>query len=66
MSLVTKLSSALETRLSRRSFVVRSAFVGSAVTAGGVDFLLKPGSAYGALCFCGDPGCGCDTTCCVG
>jgi hypothetical protein len=66
MSLVTKLSSVLEHRLSRRSFVARSAFVGSALSTGGVGFLLKPGTAYSALCFCGDPDCGCGTTCCVG
>jgi hypothetical protein len=66
MSLVTKLSSVLEQRLSRRSFVARSAFVGSAITAGGVGFMLKPGTAYAALCFCGDAGCGCGTTCCAG
>jgi hypothetical protein len=66
MTLVTKLSSVLERRLSRRSFVVRSAFVGSAVSAGGVGFVLRPGSAYGALCFCGDAGCDCGSTCCAG
>ncbi len=66
MSLVTKLSSALDGRLSRRSFVVRSAFVGSAISAGGVGFLVKPGSAYGSLCYCGDANCACGTTCCAG
>lgn len=67
MSLVTKLSSVLEKRLSRRSFVVRSAFVGSAVTAaGGAKFLLEPGTAYASLCYCGSPDCGCGTTCCAG
>jgi ribosomal protein L24E len=66
MTVVERLSRVLDGRISRRSFVVRSAFAGSALAAGGTDFLLKPGTAYASLCYCGDPGCGCDTTCCVG
>jgi hypothetical protein len=69
MSVVERLSGVLERRLTRRSFVVRSAFVGSALTAGGLDFVLRPGSAYAALCssvYCGDPNCSCSSTCCGG
>ena len=57
----------LEGRLSRRSLINRSAFVGSAVAVGGgLDLALKPGTAYGAICRCGNAGCGCGSTCCSG
>ncbi|HLH47092.1 MAG TPA: hypothetical protein VKV25_08035 [Acidimicrobiales bacterium] len=68
MSLTERVSGLLDRHLSRRSFLVRSAFVGSALAAGGTDFLLRPGTAYGSMC--GPPSCGgncnCDSTCCIG
>ena len=55
------------TRLSRRSFINRSAMVGSAVAVGsGVDLLLRPGTAYAAVCTCANTACGCGSTCCAG
>jgi hypothetical protein len=66
VSVVDRLSSVLERRLSRRSFVVRSAFAGSALTAGGVDFLVRPGTAYAQICSCGNLDCDCSSTCCAG
>ena len=66
MSVVERASQFLEGKLSRRSFVVRSAFAGSAVASGGAGFVLRPGTAYAAMCVCGNNGCGCGTTCCVG
>ncbi len=66
-ALVARTARALEGRLSRRSLINRSAFVGSAVAAGsGLDLALKPGTAYGAICQCGNAGCGCGSTCCSG
>ena len=66
-SLVTRTARALEGRLSRRSLINRSAFVGSAVAIGsGLDLALRPGTAYGAICECGNAGCGCGSTCCSG
>jgi hypothetical protein len=66
-ALVARTAQALEGRLSRRSLINRSAFVGSAVAVGsGLDLALKPGSAYGAICECGNAGCGCGSTCCSG
>jgi hypothetical protein len=66
-TLVERTSSFLGTRLSRRGFINRSAFAGSAVVIGaGLDLALKPGTAYGAICSCGDSACGCGTTCCSG
>ena len=35
---------------SRRSFLTRTAVVGSALAVGPIDFLLKPGTAYGYVC----------------
>jgi len=68
MTVVERASMFLERRLSRRSFINRSAFVGSAVVAGsGVDLMLKPGTAYGSLCNCaGSDVCDCGSTCCSG
>ena len=52
-ALVARTARALEGRLSRRSLINRSAFVGSAVAVGsGLDLALKPGTAYGAICEC--------------
>ena len=40
---------------------------GSAVAVGsGLDLALRPGTAYGAICRCGNAGCGCGSTCCSG
>jgi hypothetical protein len=66
-TLVEQTSRFLGSRLSRRGFINRSAFAGSAVVIGaGLDVALKPGTAYGAICSCGDTACGCGTTCCSG
>jgi hypothetical protein len=66
-ALVTRTAHALEGRLSRRSLINRSAFVGSAVAVGsGLDLALRPGTAYGQICECGNAGCDCGSTCCAG
>jgi hypothetical protein len=66
-ALVARTARALEGRLSRRSLINRSAFVGSAVAVGsGLDLALKPGTAYGAICECANTGCDCSSTCCAG
>jgi hypothetical protein len=66
-TLVDRTAKFLENRLSRRNFINRSAFVGSAVAVGaGLDLALKPGTAYGQICECGNAGCGCGSTCCAG
>ncbi|HUZ10793.1 MAG TPA: hypothetical protein VMU76_11575 [Acidimicrobiales bacterium] len=66
-TLVERASVFLESALSRRSFINRSAFVGSAVAIGaGLDLALKPGTAYGAICACGNSACGCGSQCCEG
>ena len=66
-TLVDRASSFLESRLSRRSFINRSAFAGSAVAIGaGLDLALRPGTAYGLVCSCANTSCGCGSTCCSG
>jgi hypothetical protein len=66
-ALVERASSFLESRLSRRSFINRSAYVGSAVAIGsGLDLVLKPGTAYAQICSCGNGNCDCGSTCCAG
>jgi hypothetical protein len=67
VTLVDRASGWLESVLSRRSFINRSAFVGSAVAVGaGLDLALKPGTAYGFICACGNTSCGCGAQCCDG
>jgi hypothetical protein len=67
MTMVERASHILEKRISRRNFINRSAFIGSAVVAGGlVDLALKPGTAYGQICDCAGNDCDCGTTCCSG
>lgn len=39
-----------ERKSSRRSFLTRTAIIGSAIATGPVQFLLKPGTAYGYVC----------------
>jgi hypothetical protein len=66
-ALAGRASGFLDRRLSRRSLINRSAFVGSAVAVGaGLDLVLKPGTAYGQICECGNAGCDCGSTCCSG
>jgi len=45
-----KASAMLGGRSSRRSFLTRTAVLGSALAVGPIDFILKPGTAYGYLC----------------
>jgi hypothetical protein len=66
-SFVERASSVMESLISRRSFITRSAMVGSAVAAGaGLDLALRPITAYGAICSCHGTPCTCGSTCCSG
>ena len=66
-TLVDRAAGFLGSRLSRRSFINRSAYAGSAVAIGsGLDLVLRPGTAYGLVCNCGNSNCGCGSTCCAG
>jgi uncharacterized protein with LGFP repeats len=55
-TLVDRLSGVLDARTSRRGFLARVAVVGSAVTVGPVQYVLRPGTAYASVC-------GTDSTC---
>jgi hypothetical protein len=59
----------LETRLSRRSFLVRSTFAATALAVAPKRYVLEPRSAYEAFCSepqCGSENCACDSNCCEG
>ncbi|GAC1590798.1 MAG: hypothetical protein NVS3B21_08700 [Acidimicrobiales bacterium] len=64
--LTERMSGLLERSTSRRGFLVRSAVVGSAIVADPLDYILHPGTAYAAVCRCGNPDCGCGSACCDG
>jgi len=57
-TLVNRAAAGLARRFSRRSFLVRSAVVGSALATSGFDYVLHPESAYASVCgsgaSCGD------------
>ena len=66
-TVVERAAGFLESRLSRRSFINRSAYAGSAVAIGsGLDLVLTPTSAYALVCSCGNANCDCGSTCCAG
>jgi len=56
ISLVERASAVLDRGPSRRSVLVRAAMVGSALSVSPLNFLLRPGTAYAAVC-------GVDSTC---
>ncbi|HEY2430331.1 MAG TPA: hypothetical protein VGI06_15430 [Acidimicrobiales bacterium] len=66
MTLIDSIAGALERRTDRRGFLVRAAVVGSALAVDPVDYVLHPGTAYGAVCRCGNAACGCGAACCDG
>ncbi len=65
-TLIDRAGSAIATRTSRRGFLSRSALVGSAVVAAPSAYVLRPGSAYAAICRCNNQDCDCNSTCCDG
>ncbi|HEX3540204.1 MAG TPA: hypothetical protein VHT75_07125 [Acidimicrobiales bacterium] len=64
MTLVDRISSGM-TRLDRRGFLARAAVVGSALAVNPVDYVLRPMTAYAAVCSCVG-GCACGSACCDG
>jgi hypothetical protein len=51
---------------SRRSFIARTAIVGTALAVAPTEFVLRPGTAYGAICNCQGSSCDCGALCCDG
>jgi hypothetical protein len=64
--LVEKGAALLEARTSRRGFLVRAAVAGTAVVVNPFRFLLRPVTAYAAICGCADSDCDCGSLCCDG
>src|SRR5688572_22637375 len=65
-SLLDRATTVLDTRTTRRSFIVRAALAGSALTVAPLRYLLRPGSAYAAICGCAGQSCDCGSACCDG
>ncbi len=64
--LVSRLGGAIEQRTSRRGFIAKSALVGGALTLNPLSYVLRPGTAYGAICNCTGSSCDCGAQCCDG
>lgn len=56
----------LDRRSSRRGFLSRTALVGSALTVAGPTYVMRPGTAYAAVCSCLGRSCNCTDLCCDG
>jgi hypothetical protein len=56
----------LANRVDRRSFIGKTAVVGSAIVAAPLDFGLRPRTAYAAVCNCNGSSCRCGSLCCDG
>jgi hypothetical protein len=65
-SVLSRATDAVANRLDRRSFLARSAMVGTALVAAPGDLLLRPQSAYAAVCSCRGLSCDCGALCCDG
>jgi hypothetical protein len=59
-------SGLLERRVGRRGFLSRAALAGSAVSVAPLRYLLRPVSAYAAICGCANQQCDCGQACCDG
>lgn len=70
MSLATTLTDRaaafVDRRTSRRGFISKTAVVGSALTVAGPTYVLRPGTAYAAVCSCLGRSCDCSSLCCDG
>jgi hypothetical protein len=64
--LISSASDAVVKRSSRRGFLAKSAMAGSAMVVAPTDFVLRPKSAYAALCRCQGQSCACGSLCCDG
>ena len=64
--LAERAARALAPRVGRRSFLTRSAMVGTALAATPTNYVLRPGSAYAAVCNCSGSTCDCGAQCCDG
>ena len=66
MSLVDRAGTAIASHTSRRGFITKTALAGSALATVPTAYVLRPGTAYAALCRCNNQDCDCGSTCCDG
>ena len=64
--LVDRAGTAIANRTSRRGFITKSAIAGSALATVPAAYVLRPGTAYAAICRCNNQDCECGSTCCDG
>ncbi len=64
--LVDQATRVLGPRISRRGFFSRAALLGSAMVVAPIDYILRPQSAYAAICSCVGQSCECGSKCCDG
>jgi hypothetical protein len=64
--LAERASALLGARTSRRGFLVRSAMAGSALAVTPLGYILRPVTAYAAICGCAGSDCDCGSACCDG
>jgi hypothetical protein len=64
--LAERAARALAPRIGRRGFLTRSAMVGTALAAAPTRYVMRPGTAYAAVCRCTGRNCDCAALCCDG
>lgn len=65
-TLTDRAAAFVDRRSSRRGFLSKTAIVGSALTVAGPTYVLRPGTAYAAVCSCLGRSCDCSSLCCDG
>ncbi|HEX7096990.1 MAG TPA: twin-arginine translocation signal domain-containing protein [Acidimicrobiales bacterium] len=61
-----RLATIVGRKLDRRGFLARAALGGTALAVAPIDFTLRPGDAYAAICRCNGVSCNCGARCCDG
>ena len=64
--LLDRAGTAIANHTSRRSFITKSALAGTALATVPAAYVLKPGTAYAAICRCNNQDCECGSQCCDG
>ncbi|MGB7861268.1 MAG: hypothetical protein WBM90_12285 [Acidimicrobiia bacterium] len=65
-TLVRRASEILDRPVSRRGFLRRLVYGATALTVAPMSYMLRPGTAYAAICSCSGQSCNCGDTCCDG
>ena len=64
--LIDRSGTTIAKRTSRRNFITKSALAGTALVTVPTAYVLKPGTAYAAICRCNNQDCDCSAGCCDG